>query len=198
MEFNEKLSELRKSKGLTQEELAKALFVSRAAISKWESGRGYPTIDSLRAIATFFSVTVDELLSANQILSLAKEDGEKRRISLSNRIFGLLDVSMALLFFLPLFASRDGGAVAPSPLIGLSGIQPYMTAVYFIILSLSILSGILTLAFLNAESAAKHPRIISLSLSTLASVVFILSLQPYAAIFALTLSAIKAISLIKA
>ena len=42
VEFNEKLHELRKSRGLTQEELAEALFVSRTAISKWESGRGYP------------------------------------------------------------------------------------------------------------------------------------------------------------
>ena len=46
MEFNEKLLELRKQKGLTQEELAEVLFVSRTAISKWESGRGYPNIDS--------------------------------------------------------------------------------------------------------------------------------------------------------
>lgn len=40
MELSEKLQELRKEKGLTQEELAEALFVSRTAISKWESGRG--------------------------------------------------------------------------------------------------------------------------------------------------------------
>ena len=59
MEFNEKLKELRSSRGLTQEELAEALFVSRTAISKWESGRGYPSIDSLREISDFFSVTID-------------------------------------------------------------------------------------------------------------------------------------------
>ena len=48
MEFNEKLQELRKQKNLTQEELAGDLFVSRTAISKWESGRGNPGIDSLK------------------------------------------------------------------------------------------------------------------------------------------------------
>ena len=47
MEFHEKLQELRRQKGITQEELAQALYVSRAAVSKWESGRGYPNIDSL-------------------------------------------------------------------------------------------------------------------------------------------------------
>ena len=50
MELSEKLQELRKEKGLTQEELAEALFVSRTAISKWESGRGVPNIESLKAM----------------------------------------------------------------------------------------------------------------------------------------------------
>ena len=50
MEFHEKLQELRKSRGLTQEELAEELYVSRTAISKWESGRVYPSIDSLKEI----------------------------------------------------------------------------------------------------------------------------------------------------
>lgn len=54
MEFNEKLQELRKQKGLTQEQLAEVLYVSRTAISKWESGRGYPSIDSLKEISKEF------------------------------------------------------------------------------------------------------------------------------------------------
>lgn len=62
MEFNEKLQELRKGKKLTQEELAQDLFVSRTAISKWESGRGYPSIDSLKEISRYFSVSIDELI----------------------------------------------------------------------------------------------------------------------------------------
>ena len=78
MEFHEKLQQLRKSRGLTQEELAEALYVSRTAISKWESGRGYPNIDSLKAIAKFFGVTVDELLSSHEVLSIAEEDQKEQ------------------------------------------------------------------------------------------------------------------------
>lgn len=61
MEFNEKLQQLRTGKNLTQEQLAEQLYVSRTAISKWESGKGYPNIESLKCISKFFSVTIDEL-----------------------------------------------------------------------------------------------------------------------------------------
>jgi transcriptional regulator with XRE-family HTH domain len=67
MEFKQKLQQLRKEKGLTQEELANKLFVSRTAVSKWESGRGYPNIDSLKDIAKLFSVSIDEIFSSEQI-----------------------------------------------------------------------------------------------------------------------------------
>ena len=78
MEFHEKLQELRKQKGMTQEELATALFVSRTAVSKWESGRGYPNIDSLKAIAAYFEVTVDALLSGEEWLTVAAKETDER------------------------------------------------------------------------------------------------------------------------
>ena len=101
MEFHEKLQELRKQKGLTQEELAESLYVSRTAISKWESGRGYPNIDSLKAISKCFSVTIDELLSGEEILAIAEKDHTEKERTLRDLIFGLLDCGMALLLFLP-------------------------------------------------------------------------------------------------
>ena len=74
-----RIAKYRKDKKLTQEELAQALFVSRAAISKWESGRGYPNIDSLKGLAQFFSVTIDELLSGGEALTIAEEDHRQRQ-----------------------------------------------------------------------------------------------------------------------
>ncbi len=79
MEFCKKLQQLRKLHNLTQEELAEALFVSRTAVSKWESGRGYPSIDSLKAISKQFSVSVDELLSGDELIVLAETDGREKQ-----------------------------------------------------------------------------------------------------------------------
>ena len=62
--LSEKIKELRKKKGLTQEELANSLNVSRQAITKWESGEGTPDIDNLRNIALFFHVSVDYLIDS--------------------------------------------------------------------------------------------------------------------------------------
>ena len=101
MEFNEKLQELRKQKGLTQEELADCLYVSRTAVSKWESGRGYPSIDSLKAIAKFFSVTVDQLISTDEILVIVEEDHKEKKMHLCDLAFGLVDICTAMLLFLP-------------------------------------------------------------------------------------------------
>ena len=103
MEFHEKLQELRKSRGLTQEELAESLYVSRTAISKWESGRGYPSIDSLKEISNFYSVTIDELLSGDKLLSIADKENKSNIRNVCNMLFGIVDVMSFLLIILPLY-----------------------------------------------------------------------------------------------
>ena len=101
MEFGKNLQELRKSRGLTQEELAEALFVSRTAVSKWESGRGYPSIDSLKEISGFFSITIDELLSGEKLLSIAEREKQSGIRRICDLLFGMADLFSLLLIVLP-------------------------------------------------------------------------------------------------
>ena len=85
--FGTKLNTLRKQKGLTQEALAEALYVSRTAVSKWESGRGYPNLDSLKSISKLFSVSIDELLSGEEALTIAEEDNKQKQTLFCGKIF---------------------------------------------------------------------------------------------------------------
>lgn len=77
MEIGEKIRELRTNAGLTQDELAAKLLVTRTAVSKWETGRGWPGVDSLKLIADEFGVSIDSLVSAEDVQ--VKRDAEDKR-----------------------------------------------------------------------------------------------------------------------
>ena len=62
MNFSEKLKEIRKKEGISQEQLAEKIGVSRQAITKWETGRGLPDVENMVIIAEIFKTTIDELL----------------------------------------------------------------------------------------------------------------------------------------
>ncbi len=199
MEFNEKLQELRKQKGLTQEELAEKLYVSRTAISKWESGRGYPNIESLKAIAKFFGVTVDELLSSDEVLTIAEEDNKRKEKHFRDLIYGLLDLCIAMLLFLPFFAEKADGIIQSVSLIALDGVQTYLKIAYLAVVIAMTVMGILTLALQNVQTTAwvKSKTAASLTLGAIVVLLFMISSQPYAAVFAFALLTIKALMLIK-
>ena len=199
MEFNEKLQALRKQKGLTQEELAEKLYISRTAVSKWESGRGYPNIDSLKAISKLFGITIDELLSGDELLNIAEEDTKLKERALRDLIFGLLDCSMALLMFLPLFGQKANGVIGAVSLLALSDIQPYLKTVYIAFVGVTVVFGIMTLAAQNFHQRPWHQKKSFLSpvLSAAGVCLFIISQQPYAAVFVFSFLIIKALMLIK-
>ncbi len=199
MEFHEKLQELRKQKGLTQEELAESLYVSRTAISKWESGRGYPNIDSLKAIAKFFSMTIDELLSGEEVLTIAEEDQRQKESILRDMVFGLLDLSVAMFFFVPFFGQKADGYVQAVSLLFLTEIAPYLKAVYFVMVIGMVAFGISTLVLQNYRGAywVRNKSIISLLINTATALLFIISSQPYAAAFVFMFLVIKVVMLIK-
>ena len=199
MTLGEKLKKLRTDHGLTQEELAEKLYVSRTAISKWESDRGYPNIETLKAISKFFSVSIDDLLSSDELLTIAEEDSRQKETRLKDSVFALLDLSMVLLAFLPLFAGNRAGDIQSVSLIAINGIQPYLKAAYFFVVTVTFLTGVLALALQNCQKAfwLKSKTNLSLLLGMAAVLLFVVSSQPYAAVFAIALLAIKAFLLIK-
>ncbi|MBQ9974098.1 MAG: helix-turn-helix domain-containing protein [Oscillospiraceae bacterium] len=86
MSFGTRLQELRHRHGITQEEFAQQLNVSRQAVSKWESSRGYPEMEKLLFICNQYHVTMDELfgdelpeqLSGQQVQEQTEDEQEKR------------------------------------------------------------------------------------------------------------------------
>lgn len=193
MEFNEKLLTLRKQKGWTQEELAEALYVSRTAISKWESGRGYPSIDSLKAISKLFSVSIDELLSNEELILVAETDSKEKAHKTNTVIFGLVDCMVGLLMLLPFFSQQVGEKYISVSIMELTDISTYLRLVYIMLIVILTLWGVLQLALQNIENKfwqlkKSH---ISIILSIIGLLCFILSNQPYAGTFSLFILIIK-------
>ena len=195
MEFNEKLQELRKKKGLTQVELANVLYVSRTAVSKWESGRGYPNIESLKRIGEYFSVSIDELLSCDAILTIAQEESRGREQRLRSFIFGLLDCSAVLLLFLPLFAKRSAGIVRETSLLLLTDVEPYIKAILLAAVISMILCGAADLILQSCRFSIwlKSKDKISLGLNIMCTLIFIAAMQIYMAGIVFLILLIKAL-----
>ena len=192
MEFNEKLQELRKSKGLTQEELAEKLFVSRTAISKWESGRGYPSIDSLKEIARFFSVTIDNLICSDEMISVAENEKREFADKYISLICNVMDILPVILLFIPAFGNGSGSSETVS-LFGLSGITPWVKTVFVMIIGIMILNGICgaIIANFNKPVWNRHRLVTGVVLSILSVTVFIVTRQPYAGIVCFAFLVIK-------
>ena len=199
MEFNQKLQELRKQKNLKQEELAEQLFVSRTAVSKWESGRGYPIIESLKNIANFFDITIDDLLSGEELLTVSDEDNNQKQQHLRDIVFGLFDLSAAMLIFLPLFGQKTINIIESVSLLSLSDIPTYLRMSYYLTILAIIIWGILTLAFQNSDKDLwiRNKNNISFILTITGTFLFIISQQPYAATYLLIFLIIKLFMLIK-
>ena len=199
MEFSEKLQELRKSRSLTQEELAEALYVSRTAISKWESGRGYPSIDSLKEISRFFSVTIDDLICSDEMITVAENDKKEFVNTYVSLICNALDILLAILLFIPAFGNGTGSPKTVS-LFGLTRISPWVKIVFIVIIGITILNGIcgMIIAHFNKPVWTKHRLVTGIGLSILAVIVFIATRQPYAGIVCFAFLVIKGFLIAKA
>ena len=197
MEFKEKLRELRKAASLTQEELAEALYVSRTAVSKWESGRGYPSIDSLKELSRFFRVSIDELIGLDEVIVAAEVDKREFAGRCSSLICGMLDVLLALLLFIPAFGNGPDDPSAVS-VHALSGVTPWVKCAFAAIIAATVFCGLCEVLASNfgKPSCGGALRVVGVTLSVACVAVFIAARQPYAGIFSFTLLVTKSLLLL--
>ena len=195
MELNEKLQELRKSKGMTQEELAEVLYVSRTAISKWESGRGTPSIESLKQISAFFSVSIDDLLSAEKALSLAEQEDKANQQNQIHLWTGIIDVCFAGLVFLPLYPYAVGQTIYAVNLLSYANqLHRSICMLLFLALVLAGVAKILLICF-GRKKKQGFLTVLSMALSSL-SILFLTAARiSYATAVAFILLMLKGILL---
>ena len=199
MEFGEKIQKLRNQNKWTQEQLAEKLYVSRTAVSKWESGKGYPNIDSLKDIAKLFDKTIDELLSNEEIIDIAKNENTTNMKRTNNLIYGLLDIISILFIFLPLYAKKTEDFVYSVSLISTNDISNIIKISYIIILSFLSLIGIaeLIIQFVDNKKIQRILNVISLIIETFAILFFAISRQTYLTVIIFIILIIKIIIVVK-
>ena len=103
MNFSEKLYELRKKEGFSQEELAEKVNVSRQSVSKWESGQSTPEMDKLILLSNIFNISIDELVGKESINSLKIENNasiKPKKKQIFMKIIAIILIIYLLIFII--------------------------------------------------------------------------------------------------
>ncbi|MDX9784760.1 MAG: helix-turn-helix transcriptional regulator [Spirochaetia bacterium] len=188
MEFNQKLQRYRKQNGLTQEQLAERLNISRTAVSKWESGRGFPNIEALKNISKVFQVPIDDLLSGEEILSIAEIDKTTGLNKVVSLVFGILDLLALAFIALPLYGQKEGDRIRAVNLLQYSEVSNLRTLYFVILISLAFLGAVeVIIHFFEAKKALNAARFASIIVHVLAILFFTLTREPYVSFFAILL-----------
>ena len=193
------IASCRKEKGLTQAQLAEKLNITDRAVSKWETGRGYPSIDSLKQIANYFSISIDELLSGERLITIAENENRTNLKNMGNMLFGVVDIFSFIMIILPLYPNKIDDYIYSVNLFNYT-----QTAVFNLVIMWSfylalILIGIskILLTQLNIEKGQKVITNISLVLGILAVLYLALTRDAYAITVVFVLLIIKVMLLFK-
>lgn len=137
--LSEKLYQLRKKSGLSQEQLAEQLNVSRQAISKWESGSAFPESEKLIIISNYFGVSVDYLLKdevEEDVKTANNEAGKNPKMSagLIVCIAGIVSMVLWGLFFI--FRPETSNQMSESSMITIDG-----NGIFLILCVVAVIAG---------------------------------------------------------
>lgn len=129
IEIGSFLGELRKQKGLKQKEVAEVIQVSDKAVSRWETGRGIPDVDSLQRLSDFYEVSINEILAGrriqeNEVEKVADRNLKvmvKKQFSLKKKLFFAALSVAALLILLVVLVPVEHMVVSVVTSYGISG-----------------------------------------------------------------------------
>ena len=190
MELSEKIQKLRKEHNMTQEQFAEKLFVSRTAVSKWETGRGMPSMESLQMIAKLFQITLDELLSTEEIVVIAESENKENIKRFASYMDGVINLAALLGLLLPLYKVELNNVFYSVPLYQYEG---WLAILYWVFPIAMAICGIIQI-ILNKSERVKTKRsvnVIGVTLNAGAVFILILGGQPYPAVMFFTLLLIK-------
>lgn len=119
--LSEKIRELRRKSGLSQEELADKLEVSRQAVSKWETGAAVPTTETLVQLADFFGVSLDFLLRDNAEMPIVSSSPKHSTVSKALGISLIAAAVLAAVLITILQLTGNGNSAADSSAVTLDG-----------------------------------------------------------------------------
>jgi transcriptional regulator with XRE-family HTH domain len=196
MELKDKIQKIRKENGLTQEQFANALFVTRTAVSKWETGRGVPNIESLKLMANIYKISLDELLNANEIIEVAENENKENSRRYSLTIDSVLNICATLGLVLPLYKAKFSNTYLSVPLYEIGG---WLTYFYWIFSLLMAVCGVLLLINLKSEKEnfKKALNITGTILNAVFVLLLILSGQPYPAVLFFALLMMKGFFMVR-
>lgn len=201
-EFGEKLKILRTKKNMTQEHLAEKLFVSRVTVSKWESGRGLPNIDSLKLLAKTMDVSVDALLCGSEIVCVAEKQIFQTGENFQRFFIALTDILCVLLLVLPIYTDFSSATFRQAVIYNLHTVNAFTKAGHYFFDILIVLFGLTEIAIQNVQKIQSIQRgtekkgfqiqAIFSVLITLAALVWnIITRQMYVGVFLVFMLALK-------
>lgn len=190
MELSEKIQKLRKEHNLTQEQLAEQLFVSRTAVSKWETGRGMPSMESLQMIARLFNISLDDLLRAEEVITIAENENKENISRFASLIDGIFNTTAIVGLLLPLYKAELNNVFYSVPLYQYEG---WLAILYWVFPIAMAICGIIQIIMNKSEREKIKRSVNAIGVILNACAVFILILggQPYPAVMFFTLFLIK-------
>ena len=195
MELSKNIKKLRNDNKLTQEQFAEKMLVSRTAVSKWENGTCYPSIDSLKYMSKMFNVSLDSLLSSEEIIEIAKTENQSNISKYNGLLFCLLDIVRIIFIFLPLYSYKTNDFVYSVSLFNSNDLGLTLKIIFMLVFIMFLVLGIIEF-ILNYKGNNGLIKKISLFLDGGSILILLFTNQPYVIALMFVVFIIKIIMLI--